>query len=109
MKIYLVTGQVGSYSDHNEWRVMAFVDRGEAESLVAELERLLRARIAEWFRVQRTPEFRAWRLDPANSPKPDYSDRNQIDAQIKALDPHCAGWDDMTWDVEEVDLVGLAE
>lgn len=40
MKIFIVQGECGEWSDHNEWTICAFVSEAKAEALVFELETL---------------------------------------------------------------------
>lgn len=36
MKIYVVSGSTGEYSDHNEWMVRAYTDEATAQAIVVE-------------------------------------------------------------------------
>lgn len=40
MKVYVVTGSEGQYSDHTEWNIVAMYDEERAKELVSKLQRL---------------------------------------------------------------------
>lgn len=89
MKIHLVTGTCGSYSDTHEWNVKAFVDPKAASDLVTKLDELTVRFDDHHFLYER-----------------EYAkERDAAENAVHVLDPHAVLWEKPTYSVEEIELV----
>lgn len=120
MKIYLVTGTSGSYSDRSDWAVKAFTSKSKADAyaaalpgLLAELCKITDADIVEANREAeeinkdykaRFPESTAsgfhWNSDPKG-----VAQRRAYDTMRELHDPCFSPCGDVMWEVSDLELV----
>ena len=85
--VWVVSGEVGEYSDRSWWVVRAFATKADADAFVAQLDAVIDA---AWFPKNERGERRA-RFDR-------YDDESEVTramlAPIKALDPNFASYCD---------------
>lgn len=90
MKIFLLTGTSGEYSDRSDWNIRAFAEKSGAEVLKARLEEI-------------ETRKRAFRSDM------EYEKAYALDEERRALDPKGQyDWDSTDYMIEEIELEGVA-
>lgn len=121
MKIFLVIGSSGSYSDHAEWPVKAFMNEDRAKAFVESLPKVwedLRAvRPGDHEEAQRMLEqwvasYKSRNPDESMSDFPDWLKTPNLEraALMRAsneMREHAPGYngDDTEWSVSEIELV----
>lgn len=88
MKIYLVCGTDGQYSDRSDWNVKAFAKKELADELVAKLTSVAKPLEVGYLNFSGDA-------------------RKKVEAELRELDPGVGdlGWDEPAWSVEEIELV----
>jgi hypothetical protein len=91
MKVYVVCGSTGEYSDHTEWAVCAYEKQEMAELLVTRLTQAVGAAAVS--------------LRRAGVGGLEYEARRVLEAQLQLYDPECViDYTGVRWWVQEVEL-----